>query len=328
MKKAILLFEKIEYEMPIFLILAYRLPYGHIDAKRMVFFALCLVTALFFGQVIRRQEEKYKIAILAVVSMLLSGKIFETIFMPSFTFQYVLYTKALSFFIFFLIIFIIRRPLSAMRKPQLLWIVPVLCVIGIIINTAFLILFVPVILLILAYERQKSGDKTFNAVFFATLLLVAVTVIALFSVSYVGDIKYLWFADFSNSFRGFPWREILNTIAVILPLIAIFAYIWIIAIKSNPQKGLKTIYFLCMAEPVVAVFINLFIFYIYSEGWEYYIYAAPFTQFCLVFYFLDSKDNSVSKAFDRIDRLVRKNAVLTIVAIIYLLMIDHYLYIK
>ena len=104
-----------------------------------------------------------------------------------------------------------------------------------------------------------------------------------------------------------------------LPLIIIFAMLWSDAFKAAADKRLKTILMLCLLEPVFVLLSNIFLYYSVSDGWKYYIFAAAFTQFCMLFYFWDSGQKSVIQSAVKIGGFFKKNPVFLLAVIIYLI---------
>jgi len=324
LKAAIL---KIEFELPVFLILAVRLPFSEMKTYLFSYMVLCFAAAWFFGQAIRRTEGgNGNIFILFFVAFLLSGDIMKSIFMPTAAMPVILYAKAASLLCFLLIFLMIRRPVPVFRKPFYYGLIPVVCFIGIFLSPSFVFFFIPIVLTMIYCEKFKTDKPGLISVFWTVLLGSLLISAAFITAGYFIGYKYMGIIPVGFAFRILSYGEIFKALAAVLPLIIIFAALWRDAYAKATDKKMKHIILLCAASPFYVILMNTFFYYASSDGWKYNIFITAFTQFCLLFYFLDLREKAVAGAFERIGVFFKKNPIVLLAVIIYLIKIADIFY--
>ncbi len=326
MKKFTHTLEKFEYEIPFFLILAVKLPFPQMKTYGISFLILSAAAAVLLGRVIRRADKGLKLFYLFFVALMLSGDMMKEIFMPETVSLSILSGKTASFLCFLLSVLIIRAPVPLFSAPGLRWSVPFICAAGIIAGPSFAVFFVPVILILLVYENYSAGKSGFDGVFIATCLVTLLISAAFIAIGLQSGTRYMGFVPFGFVFKILDRAEMFKGLAAALPFILVFAALWAGAYKSAPEKKLKRILVFCVAEPIFAVFINIFFYYAVSDGWKYYIFMAFFTQFCLLFYFWDKHGNAVAGSAEKLGLLFKKRPYLPFIAMIYLIKAAEILY--
>jgi hypothetical protein len=111
---------------------------------------------------------------------------------------------------------------------------------------------------------------------------------------------------------------ILKALAAVLPLFFIFAAGWLKAYKTAVDKRLRRILLLCMLEPFFIFAVSIFFYYAVSDGWKYYVSAVLLTQFCMLFYFLNAREKTVTDAFAKFAGFFEKNLLVLLAVLIYL----------
>lgn len=326
MKADYKILNKVEYELPAFLILAFKLPYSQIKSNGVSFLLISAVMAFLLGKVIRRAEQKERIYLIFFAAVFLSGDMMSTIFMPAFTDLHIIAYKLASLLCFLAAVLIIRKPLTRLQKPVFKYSLPILCIFGMLASPGFAFFYLPVILILISYEKYKTKeikrDYTFLAVWSVPLLfIVFLILLSLFSSK-----KYLGLINIGFVFRILAWNSILKVLIVTLPLIIIFTMIWLNAYKTSNDKKFKRIILFCLLEPLWIVIANIFCYYAVSDGWEYYFFIAAFNQFCLLFYFWDSHEKAVAGSAGRIGGFFKKYPALLLAVVIYLAKMSDVLY--
>lgn len=316
--------KKIEYGLPLFLLLGVKLPFEQWKTAGMSFLFLCAAVAVLMAYVIRRTGEGGKPFVFILMALLLSGDMTKSLFMPSFSFSYApslsagAVLKTVSFLIFLLAAFLIRKPCGVFDKPAFKFTLPFICGAGVLFSPSFLLFFVPVLLLFSSYEHLKKDtgkiDKT------GLIILIFCLVVSAFFIakSLSGNYKILGVSDIGFVFTKLAWNGFGKALLTILPLFLIFAVIWSFAYKTTSDKRMRRFVLFCALEPLLVVLLNVFFYYAASDGWKYCILTAYFTQFCLVFYLWDSGEKPVSDAVKKLGGFFRKNLFVLLAAIVYL----------
>jgi len=311
--------EKVEFELPVFLILAMKLPFEQLKTYWFSYLILSFAAAWLLGEIIRRTEKNMKIYCLFFIAFLLSGDMMKSLFMPAVTFSYILYGKAASFLCFLLAVLIIRSPAPLFQRPVFTRYLPFLCAAGIILGPSFAFFFIPIVLILLLFEGCKTGKTGLDSVFWM-VLLGSLLISAAFIVSgYLSDFRYMGVVPLKVAFKIITWGELFKAAAAVLPLIAMFALLWADAYKKALDKRLKRIILVCMTEPLLVILINILFYYTASDGWQYTIFIIVFTQFCLLFYFLDSGEKTVAGSAGKIGGFLKKNLLVLMAVIVYLI---------
>lgn len=324
MKKMAALFKKVEVELPVFLILAVKLPVEQIKVYGIFFFALCFAAALLAGSVIRRAGGRERVLLLVFTALLLAGDTAKTLFMPAYTVSADILLKALSLLCFLAALVVLRRSGSA--KPGYAWGAPLLCFAGTLAWPSFLFFYLPAVLILSAYEYAGKGKPGFRLSFHASWFLTALCAAGYTAYGYYSGTKPLGIVPFSMMINILPPRDILPALAAALPLIVLFVVLWHLALRSAADKKMKYLLGLCAAQPAAVMLVNFFAYYAVSDGWKYYIAAALFTQFCLLLYFIDAHEKSVEAAFEKTAGFLLKNPFILLTILIYLVQSAQILY--
>ena len=318
MKKMAVLFKKVEYELPVFLILAVKLPVEQIKVYGPFYIALCDAAALLLGSVIRHSGSSGRIFIMIFAALLLAGDMTKTLFMPAYTGSSDIFLKAFSLLCFLAALAVLRRAGSGFHPALIRWGMPVLCVAGTLAWPSFLFFYLPAILILSAYEHAGKGEKGFRFSFHAVWVLPALFAAGYAAYGYSTGTKPLGIVPVVFLIKILPLRDILLALAAALPLIVLFVLFWRLALRSETDKKTKRLLALCAALPAGIMLLNFFAYYAISDGWKYYIAAALFAQFCLLFYFIDAREKLVETATEKTAGFLLKNPIILLIMLIYL----------
>lgn len=319
MKTFAKLIEKVMFEIPIFLILAVKLPFEQLKDYGISYFVLSITVALLLGRLLRRAEASQKTFYLFFTAFLLAGDMMKSVFMPSATFSYILFCKMASFLCFLLAVLIIRKPVAFLQRLFVYRFIPFICTIGILLSPSFSLFFIPTVLLLIAFENYKVKKTGFDFVFLSTLFVSLFISTIFIAIGFAGNNKFMGIVPIDFAFKILAWGEILKTFAAVFPLIVIFSILWYHAYKSTFDKRLKRIIICSFLEPFFILLSNIFIYYAASDGWKFYIFMAVFTQFCLLFYFFDSREKAVADAVEKVVGFLKKNLLILLAVMIYLI---------
>jgi hypothetical protein len=318
MKMIAALFKKVEYELPVFLILAVKLPVEQVGVYGFFYYALSLAAAFFLGGVIRQANGLGRNFVLVFAALFLAGDMTKTLFMPAYTVSSDIFLKAFSLLCFLAALTALRRSASGSHSTFFAWSIPVLCLVGTLAWPSFLFFYLPAVLILTAYENtgmEKDGSRfTFHAAWF----FPALTAAGYAAYGYYTGTKPLGIVPFTFLFKLLPLRDILFALAAALPLIVILIPLWHLALRSAAGKKTRCLLGLCAAQPAVVLLFNFFAYYAVSDGWKYYIAAALFTQFCLLLYFIDAREKTVEAAFEKTAGFLLKNPFILLAILIYL----------
>ncbi len=317
MKKMAALFKKVEFELPVFLILAVGLPVEQISVYGFSYYPVCLAAALLAGPVIRRAGNRERSFALVFIALLLAGGPLKTLCMPAYTVRADVLLKALSLLCFLAALAVLRR-CGGGAKPAFALLVPALCCAGTLAWPSFLFFYLPAVLILSAYEYAGKGKPGFRLSFHASWFLPALCAAGYTAYGYYSGTKPLGIVPFSMMIKILPPRDILPALAAALPLIVLFALLWGIAQRGSADKKTKRLFAICAAHPAAVMLFNFFAYYAVSDGWKYYIAAALFTQFCLLFYFADAREKAVETAVERTAGFLLEKPFVLLVILIYL----------
>ena len=146
-------FVPIEYELPLFLLLAFKVPYTQLWPYAPPALLLAAVLAVLGGRLIRSAEST-RVAVLLLLILAVAGDMMKTILLPQITSIAVLYAKTGSAAMFFIAVMLIQRAGKA-ENPWIYTVaLTILCFAGPLLHPAFLLFFLPVLLLLMVYEKQ------------------------------------------------------------------------------------------------------------------------------------------------------------------------------
>jgi hypothetical protein len=312
------LFKKVEYELPVFLILAVKLPVEQIKVYGIFFYVVCLTAALLTGSVLRRAGRDERVYVLIFTALLLAGDTAKTLLMPAYTGSADILFKVLSLLCFFAALTALRL-FAGCCKPVFAWSVPAFCFAGTLARPSFLFFYLPAVLILSAYENACRGKNGFRFSFHAAWFLPVLTAAGYAAYGFYTGTKPLGLVPFAFLFKILPLRDMLLALAAALPLFILFILLWRLALCAAADKKTKHLLGLCAVQPAVTLLLNLFAYYAVSDGWKYYIAAALFTQFCLLFYFVGAHEKPVEPEFQKTAGFLLKNPFVLLAILIYLL---------
>ena len=318
MKTIAALFKKVEVELPVFLILAVKLPVEQIKVYGVFFCALCLAAALLAGSVARHLKGREKKFVLVFAALFLAGDATKTLFMPAYTVAADILLKGLSLLCFLAALVVLRRCGSGRAKPGFAWSVALLCLAGTLAWPSFLFFYLPVVLIASAYEQPGKGKNGSRLSFHAAWFLPALCAGGYAVYGFYTGTKPLGIVPFAFLFKILPLRDILPAAAAALPLIVLLLLLWRHALHSAAEQKTKRLLALCAAQPAGILLLNFFAYYAVSDGWKTYIAAAVFTQFCLLFYFAAAREKAVEAAFEKTAGFLLKKPLFLLAILIYL----------
>lgn len=317
MKRIVAVFKKIEYELPVFLILAVKLPVEQFKPYGFVYLALCALSALFLGRFMRCAGCEKK-SILLFIALLLAGDLIKILFLPSFSDPVDIVRKAISLLCFILTPAALRGSDSGFRKPVFAWGAPALCSAGTLAWPSFLFFYLPAVLIMSAHGHRPGKKNRLDFAYHATWFLPVLLACAYAVFGIFTGKKLLGFIPFPYGFKILPLRDISLALAAMLPLIVLFIFIWFLALRAAADRKTKRLLAVCLAEPAAVMLLSLFAYYAVSDGWKYCIAAVVFTWFCLLFYFLNAREKTVADAFEKTAGYLMKNPFILLALLIYL----------
>lgn len=317
--------KKIEYELPLFLILAVKLPLGQIRVYGPSYYLLAAVIAALLGGVLRKAEKGVKTAYMIFVALLLAGDLTKFVLMPEAPGPFVLYGKAFSVLCFLLCLILIRKPVPCLQKPVYVLLVPLLCAVGIIGGQSFVFFFIPVVLIVLIFEMRRAKTPGIHLALAATAVVAVILPLALLMWGGGGPFA-IGFLGFKPAFRVLARTGALKALAAVLPLLAVFPVLWLKARKTSENKAFKQILLLCATAPALSFVLCIFFYYPFSDGWKFYVSAVLLAQFCMLFFFLDAGEKMVMDLFRKTANFLQNNPLFLLVLLIYLVKIPQFLY--
>ena len=318
--------KKIEYELAVFLILAVKLPFEQLRFYAPAYYFSAAAAAIFFGAVLRRAEKEAKTYWMVFAAFLLAGDMMKTLMMPSASSAFVLYGKVFSILCYLLCVFLIRKPRLFFHKPVFGWLIPPLCAAGILASQSFVFFFIPSVLILMVFEKYKSKQTGKDFIWAATFSVSILLALALLSRGWDGRYFSIGFFGFKTAFSVLAKTGILKALTAVLPLLPVFPAMWVRAFRTSADKGLRRLLALCGAAPFAVFILCVFFYYPVSDGWKYYVSAVLFTQFCMLFYFLDSREKTVTDAFALTAGFFKKNPLILLAVLVYLIKASQILY--
>lgn len=325
MKKIFKKIKTLRFEMTLLIIIVIRLPYEQWRQRGLALAILCVSTAYILGRVMRRADEKLKPVLLLFVAFLLASYTVNGVFLFSFSSEQMIYYKSLLFPVFYLLIILIGSAESFVQIKFFSYFIPVLSVLGIILHPSFGFFFLPVIFILLKYKAVTEKEKLANRLFYTTLTAGAVSYFIYGVLRFDGGVKHFGVFPFGYIQEFFSWNLFLKANAAVLPLIAIFTYIWVSAIKKSDKNETKHIFIFCLFEPMLLVVINFFFFYQGGDSWQYNVFMIVFSQFSLIFCFLALGDNTVTYEARKIYSYLEQHWIFLLTILIILMKSSYFL---
>ncbi len=303
-------FSKLKYEAVIFTFLLikmyYRMHYFAFSHSMLLAIAACLLVSWVLGRLLRYANhymgEKSRRTLTLLVAFLLGSSVFNgIIFVGSFINRGLVARNVV--FVFCLIIAFV-----SMGKKQLNWHIPIFCFVCCAVQPAFVFVFLPAIAILLLYDAYLKNYASQSVFFGAACLIAAAAALLLFGK----DIKLVEDLSLANVFES-SWKNIVYSLAIVFPLILIFAMFWASTVIAAKDKMFKFIIILIMVQPVFSVVALAF-----NEAFIDSVMASALVQFCFLFYFLHIKDSAFVSAFDKAVKLFDSNLLTATLLLIYL----------
>lgn len=306
-------FEQIEYELPLFVLLALKVPYAQVWPYAPPALLLAAGLALLGGCLLRRAEST-RAAVLLLLVLAVAGDMMKTILIPQITSVAVLYAKTGSVAMFLLAVMLIHRAGKA-EKPLIYTItLTVLCVAGPLLNPPFLLFFLPIVLLMIMYEKQTKR-RAVSPLF--PLLGAVAAGVWLWVIPAAQGIKQLGLIDLEYIFTVSRPLVVMRAIVPCLPVAALFGWLWFRGFRAAKTPAAKTVCAAAAMLPPMQLLLSFFIAYAVSDGWLYYVSAAVFGQFVSVLYLLHAGKSCIfTPAIDFAGRFLRR-PVLPLLMVVY-----------
>ena len=311
-----------------------KITYHVVYVVAIIFFIILISQiSLLLGSSIRRSESDVKPSV----------KIFTLLFLASpLSVTYLLGGYFARLDMYWIIITLIA--LVFLKNRILRWTIPLLSAIAIMIHQAYIVTYMPALVIPMLYEIYKSKySKKSIAVF--SLSCFSMIFIFLFLLFAQKNIPFVNAADFVKHISknvGFtpdihmiyaeyycPISEwtihvvlpILSYIALpvgltllvfSIPLIIIFGYIWKQSFKDTKNKFMKFVFLLCAAAPSVFVLAAFF-----GTDWDRWWAAVINNQFIIIFYFIVSKEKAVTDSVQKVGKFLKDHLLLFSLILIF-----------
>lgn len=304
------IFSKFEYEAVIlaFLLIKmfYRLPYRGLTLSIALAMVACIFITLVLGKLIRHAnryaDEKTRRTLALLVAFLLGSSVLNgIIFAGKFVNRGLIVNNVI--FVFCLIV-----AFATTGKAQDNWHIPIFCFVCCAIQPAFVFVFMPAIIVLLLYNAYLKSYASQSILLGGACLIAAAAALLLFGK----DIKLVEDLSLANVLES-SWKNIVYSLAIVFPLILIFAMFWANTVIAAKDKMFKFIIILIMVQPIFSVVALAF-----SEAFIDSVMASALVQFCFLFYFLHIKDSAFMSVFDKAVQIFDRNLLTTIFVLIYL----------
>ena len=324
--KVIRAIKKIQYELALFLIMAFRLPvysYGYHIAFSAAF---CVVFACFLGQLLRCAEKEDRVFWYSSIILFMLSDIVPSLIYIGTISNHLLSLKTAVLLSFILAVEALIKKYPHSERPAFRLVIPFLCAFGIAAEPFFFFLLFPIVILLLAAEKIRSKSKIVDFSFYATLIsgLFIRFVVRIVQI-YTGGFNVTQIA-IKNIGNALVLRDIAVNLARYLPLILFFVFLWSISLKGTSNNKPRWLVRLCFFSPVSAVVLNVFFKYSIVGNWNYYFNIVLFTQFILLFYFMERREMSVLYALKKITETLKKNLYIALLVLTYIISVQAILF--
>lgn len=205
-------------------------------------------------------------------------------------------------------IFILVLALSLLNKKGFKWLLPGLLLLALALNRQFVFFYIPFIFVILLDHAHKNNFSKQSLAFVATCFLS----LAIFaSYFYLNPVLNLPALEAGTADVGL-YKSALTFILFVSPLLLIFLATWIKATKNATDKFEKFIFLICLA---ILLFDLGFLFF-FNYGMRQKT-ALLIVQFFFIFYFLHNKNSTVLIFTDKIANFLEKHTYLALVFVAY-----------
>ena len=303
------LYSKIEYELPVFALLAMRFFYQ----PESVFFSLktgasllfCALAAFVCGKVIRGAGGEIKKITLVFVAFFAGSAVSGCVLF--------LHTMKASpgrgmFFANLFFVFCLARAFATVDKRGEKLLIPLTCFACAAINPFFLTAYMPAIFILLLLNVQTGKDKRGNQLLCAASLTAAVAGVLLFGRDTLFNDPLAFSAIIEAN-----WRNLVYSLAITAPLLIIFALLWMRVVRHSKDKALNLTVALVAFLPLVSVF-GL----VLAKPGVDPVMAYLFAQFCFFACFARTKNAAFTAALNKFALSFENNPVPLLLALVYL----------
>jgi hypothetical protein len=307
--KKMSLYSNVEYELPVFILLALRVVYQ----PEAMFFSLktgaallfCALPAYICGRIIRGTTGELKKITLVFVAFFagsaVSGSVLFLNSVNDFAGRGVFYANL--FFVFCLV-----RAFTTADKKGEKWLIPLTFFACAGINSLFLTAYMPAILILLLRNMQTDKDKKGNQM----LCLASIAAAAAGVLIFGRDTVFAENLGFSALIAS-NWKNLVYSLAITAPLLIIFAVLWLLVIRQSTDKPFKLTVALIAFLPLVSVF-GL----VLAKPGVDPVMAYLFAQFCFFAYFAQTKNTAFSAALKKFAPSFEKNPLPLLLVLVYL----------
>lgn len=315
-------FAPIEYELPLFLLLAFKVPYTQLWPYAPPALLLAAVLAVLGGRLIRSAEST-RVAVLLLLILAVAGDMMKTILLPQITSIAVLYAKIGSVALFLLAVILVQRAGKA-ENPWIYTVaLTILCFAGPLLHPAFLLFFLPVLLLLMVYEKQTKR-RAASPLF--PLLGAVAAAVWLWVIPATQGAKQLGLIDLEYIFTVSRPLVVVRALVPCLPVAMLFGWLWFRGLRAAKTPATKTVCAAAGMLPPMQLLLSFFIAYAVSDGWYYYVSAAVYGQFVSALYLLYAEESCACKpARDLAGRFLRR-PVLPLLMVVYGIVVSTLLY--
>lgn len=317
----------------------FRLFFKYISAETL-YFSICFIITCFnalvafsLGSFIR-DTRKDRRPILGIWVILFLANPFSLSFLYDYwNFGYLdLYLVGLTFIM-----------ILCIKFKKMIWLLPILCLIAMAIHTAWIFLYMPVVIIILFYECYKSNFKVSSIILLVSTVVILVTSLMYFQfftpdldfkstedvIGFLSErtnlklsFDYIMANYFLPTFTVLPdalfiiksWAlpYTINVFVITTPIILVFLNFWLRTFKKAENNHIKRIVLLCIIAPVVTLPMFAFM------DWDRWICAIFIVQFLLFFYFWNDGLECVVMSAKEIHSFFKAHSLLFLLVVIFL----------
>ncbi len=294
--------------------------------------AVTLLSAVYLaGRLIRAARGEDRRAMLFLIALFLAGPCTNAIFFPT-----PLFTPDRIMAMFAMLSY-------AVVRGRARWLAPVFLLAALASHHAFAFEYLPGVGVLLLYELFESGNKP-RAAAFTAVTFAAAGAAAVWFYLFQGfeGVSLQELAGYARQRTDIPLRMdffegyfivkpgrllegMLNTgnnynrlliearvTVLMLPLIALFLYIWGSALKNSAARGHKAVFALCLALPLARLPLLVFVTELYRSRVPVFV-----TWFFLLFWFLRYENPAVAAAVRKLWGFFEANIFLAYAAVAY-----------
>lgn len=303
------LYAKVEYELPVFALLALRFFYQPeavlFSLKTGAALLLCAAAAFVCGRMIRGASVELKKITLLFVAFFAGSAVSGGVLF--------LHTMKASpgrgiFFANLFFVFCLARAFATAHKAGEKWLIPLTCFACTAINPLFLTAYMPAIFVLLLQNTHTGKDKKGSRILCAASLAAAFAGVLIFGRESVLAENLTFSAIIASN-----WKTLVYALAITAPLLIVFALLWLRVLRHSTDKALRITVELIVFLPLV----SLFGLVLAKPGVDP-VMAYLFTQFCFFAYFTQTKPAAFTAALNKFAVSFEKNPVPLLLALVYL----------